>query len=404
MLAGVLAAPQAASAAGPAFSQSSVPNPSKNSELYSDTCVSPSDCWAVGFYVNRAAANVGEALRFRGTAWSRVSVPEPGGVGASDYDYLDAVSCPSRSDCWAVGYYGNRAKAAVNEILRWNGRKWTKVRAPQPAGAARQTERNQLYGVACPAASDCWAVGFRTNKAGAYLNEALHWNGKSWKRVATPNPEGTATGRRNVSYGVSCSSRSNCVSVGYGLNRSGAYLNQVLRFNGSRWVALSIPQPGGRHTHGYAYLQGVTCLSASDCWADGGYRNAAGAYLNEALQWNGKNWIQIAAPNPGGTHGGSDNELAALSCAARSDCWAVGYYYNTTAAQLNEALHWDGTAWSLATTPQPGGTASNHNGNALYGISCPSGSDCWAVGYTFDSRGRAKNQALWWDGIAWSAG
>jgi hypothetical protein len=382
----------------------SVPNPNSNSELYADTCVSPSDCWAVGFYVNDAKANLGEALRFTGTVWSRVSVPEPGRAGATDYDYLDAVACPSRSDCWAVGYYGNRNRASVNEALRWNGRRWSKVRSPQPAGAKRQSDQNQLYGIACPATSDCWAVGARTNSAGAYVNEALHWNGQKWRTVATPNPSGTASGEQNVTESVSCSSRSHCLSVGYGLNRSGAYVNEALRLNGKRWTAVSAPQPSGKRSHDYAYLQGLTCLSASACWAAGGYRNAVGAYQNQVLQWDGKQWAQVATPNPGGTHGGADNELEAVSCSSSSDCWTVGYYVNQTAAQLNEALHWDGAAWTLAPTPQPGGTANSHDGNGLYGVSCVSTSDCWAVGYSFDPRKPASNQALLWDGSAWSAG
>jgi hypothetical protein len=383
---------------------SSVPNPGSNSELYADACASSAACWAVGFYVNGALANMGEVLRFTGSVWSRVKVPEPGGAATMDYDYLDAVTCPSVSDCWAVGYYGNKAEASVNEALRWNGRRWRKVATPQPAGAAGQTDRNQLYGVSCAAASDCWAVGYRTNRAGAYLNEALHWNGKRWKTVVTPNPNGTAGGDQNVTYGVWCSSRSTCVSVGYGLNRNGAYVNEALRWNGKRWKAVSVPQPSGKRADGYAYLQGVTCASPTDCWADGGYRAAVGAYENEALHWNGKVWTQVATPNPSGTHGGSVNELAALACGSPTDCWAVGYYYNSTAAQLNEAMHWDGTAWSLADVPQPGGTANNHDGNALYGLSCASTAECWAVGYTFDSRKPAKNQALSWNGSLWSAG
>jgi hypothetical protein len=422
-IAAILAPPQAALAARPAPppaepagyplvagppmrspSLPSIPNASSDSELYSDTCTSPSDCFAVGFYVNRARAKLGQSLRFNGEAWSRVSVPEPGGGAPSDYDYIDAVACPSRHDCWAVGYYGNHAKASVNEALQWKGRKWATVPTPQPAGAARQTDRNELHGVACITASDCWAVGDYTNTVGAYLNEALHWNGKRWEAVATPNPNGTARGEQNVTYSVSCSSRSACMSLGYGRNRAGAYVNEAMRWNGRRWVAISIPQPGGRQSQSYGYLEGLACLSASDCWAAGGYRNAAGAYLNEALQWNGKTWTQVATPNPGGSHSGSDNELVALSCTSPTNCWAVGYYYNNSMAQLNEALHWDGTTWSLATTPQPGGTASNHNGNGLNGISCASATDCWAVGYTFDPRGPARNQALLWNGSAWSAG
>ncbi len=376
-------------------------SPSTGSELFALSCPGASGCWAAGFYVNAVTAKLGQVYRLQGTKWSRVPIPQPGGVGPSSYDYLNGLACTSASDCWAVGYYGQAGKGSVNEALRWQGGRWRSVPTPQPAGTSRASDQNQLEGITCSSSRDCWAVGTYTNKAGSYLTETLRWNGRKWTTLPTPDPLGTAKGEANVLMGVSCVSRATCLAVGYGHARSGAYLNLALRLKGTRWTRLSTPQPGGSGSDAYAYLQGLACPSSSDCWAAGGYLRH-GAYLNEALQWDGKHWQQGALPNPGGSAGGADNELTALACTSRSDCWGVGYYYNASNVALNEALHYDGATWTSYPTPQPGGTANNTEGNTLTAVSCNSPNRCSAVGYLFQNEDRTLNEALAWDGTAWS--
>lgn len=56
-----------------------------------------------------------------------------------------------------------------------------------------------------------------------------------------------------------------------------------------------------------------------------------------------------AVPDPG-----SGSQLRAVTCTSASNCWAVGDYGNGP-LDASEALHWDGTAWTLVSTPQPGG-------------------------------------------------
>ena len=78
--------------------------------------------------------------------------PKPGSAAV-----LQAVFCPSAASCWAVGYF-ERNGAWLNEILRWNGRRWSRVGAPNPGGTA-SGDTSDLFGVRCTAARNCWAVG-----------------------------------------------------------------------------------------------------------------------------------------------------------------------------------------------------------------------------------------------------
>jgi hypothetical protein len=189
--------------------------------------------------------------------------------------------------------------------------------------------------------------------------------------------------------------------VGYGQNSAGAEVNEALRFDGRKWRNVSTPQPGGTSASDFAYLEGLACPSASDCWAAGGY-NSAGAYLNEALQWNGKRWMQATIPNPGGSTSGADNELTALFCTSASDCWTAGYYYNNSGTALNQVLHYDGHTWTPYATPQPGGTTNSAQGNTLNAIACMTPTECWALGGFTTGTGHLQNEALRWNSRQWS--
>ncbi|MFA5861133.1 MAG: putative Ig domain-containing protein, partial [Candidatus Thermoplasmatota archaeon] len=86
------------------------------------------------------------------------------------------------------------------------------------------------------------------------------------------------------------------------------------------------------------------------------------------------------------------NVLAGVTCVSASDCWAVGYYLaDGTYQTLIE--HWDGASWAI--TPSPNASSVQHN--LLLGVACVSASDCWAVGtgagVTLTERYTAANQA-----------
>jgi len=55
---------------------------------------------------------------------------------------------------------------------------------------------------------------------------------------------------------------------------------------------------------------------------------------------------------------GNRSALSGVFCTSANNCWAVGNFDSiTSGATLNEVLHWDGTKWSQAKVPSPGGNA-----------------------------------------------
>src|SRR5205085_5258785 len=117
------------------------------------------------------------------------------------------------------------------------------------------------------------------------------------------------------------------------------------------------------------------------CTAVGSYVGASPAELTLAEVWNGSSWSVQTTPNP---VGGYNTALEGVSCTPPCDCIAVG---NSTSGAFSE--RWDGTSWSLQSIPNPPGAS-------LAGVSCTSPSACTAVG-----RSSSGTPAEAWDGSSW---
>ena len=311
---------------GSRWSVQTTPEPagSTNSTLDGVSCTSPRACTAVG--TSSTSGNDVATLveKWNGTSWSLQSSPDPDTSNSG----LLGGSCASGSDCIAVGYvtFGTLAEG-------WNGSSWTVQSTPSSSPA-------DLYGVSCHSAHACTAVGFSpTTSGGKTLGEV--WNGSSWTVQGTPNLPGASISQL---AGVSCTSAEACTAVGYYLKRSSGYRALIERQNRTKWAVEASSNPAGTSD---VRLSDVSCLSATKCTAVGYYASKH-TYKALAELWNGSRWAIESTPNP---RGGTDVELNGLSCASRTDCIAVGDYYNSSDTRLTLAEFWNGSKWSIQRSP-----------------------------------------------------
>ena len=134
----------------------------------------------------------------------------------------------------------------------------------------------------------------------------------------------------------------------------------------SGWSIETTPNPAGGSD---VVLNGVSCASASACTAVGASSNGT-----LAERWNGTTWSIQHTPNPAG---GSNSILNGGSCTSASACTAVGDY-NSGTTGVTLAERWNGTAWSIQTTPNPPGAPVS----LLNGVSCASATACTAASVT----------------------
>ena len=242
---------------------------------------------------------------------------------------------------------------------------------PLPGISATQSG---LAGVSCVSGSWCLAVG---GAEGATLTEI--WNGSSWTHQATANVGAPA--------GLSCVSTAWCMAVG---------AEHAARWTGSNWESVPLPTVGGAESTSFI---SDSCTSATFCIAAGQANFSGGEFTPITAKWNGSTWSLLTTPSPTGS---VNTDLVSVSCPAENSCTAVGGYDNDEGIFTGEgyAEHWNGSAWTIQTTPNPG--SGIYSG--LNSVSCPTTTSCVAVGYWDQGLGTSPVPlAEQWNGSSWAS-
>lgn len=363
------------------------------------------------------ARQSGPARPAAGGIWQVVPTVSPQAT-AKTQSALFGASLTSPDDGWAVGNLVTTLpnpqggpRLAVSRALaeRWNGTSWQQVAIAQPA-----TKHVRLQAVADLGPDDAWAVGFlgdvapETTAPSGSLVE--HWNGTRWQIISTP---GGSAETLNAVAGTGPDDVWAAGSLNLAPPRPAGDNTFFEHFNGTRWQAVT--GPAGNFSEDPVDVTALAALSPSDVWAVG-TQNPEGAglpgSLNMAAHWDGKSWAIVPTPNLGDSVSQLDVPTGVTAVSA-NDVWASGVEQTgcladsarggprlTATSQCLKpyVLHWDGTAWSLIQTPDPGAF-----GSALEGITALSASDIWAVGVTLASAtGPVRTLTEHFDGTSWS--
>jgi len=327
-------------------------------------------CVAVGQWRPNESALNGRALIevWNGTKWAIERPPVPVASKASS---LNSVACPSTTSCVAIGGYFNSAGSdsyAFAEV--WNGTVWSISPIPDPAPAGS----DGLDGISCSSPTACTAVGTsNANSQAPLVTWVERWNGTSWSIQPSPN----ATGLGSVLAVVSCPSATFCNAVGYSEPNSTDTVPIAETWNGKTWALASVPGVSGTK---YAELGGVSCASATSCFAVG-YDSPAPSQASALVEsWNGSKWVISSSPKGMGV-------LTSIWCSSSSSCVTVGIGDFGAVSR--------GSTWTTATLPVP----ANPVETAMRAVSCSAINACTAVGWV--DRPGPKTLALRWNGTGW---
>ena len=316
-------------------------------------------------------------------AWIVVNSPNAGLIDA--FNAVAAV--PGTKQYWAVGYFINKKGYSQTLSEHWDGANWSVVSSPNP----KETSENTLNGITVVSANDVWAVGQAHYFGNPSQTLIEHWNGSQWSVVPSPN----ASQQNNVLNAVAAVSTNDVWAVGYDYNARLSQQSLVEHWNGTSWSIVSNPGPTGSDN----ILNAITVVSANDVWTVGSFYNSSQNQTQTLIKhWNGTSWGIVSSPNVGKgyTH---DNHLNGVAMVSANDIWAVGYYEGGKYGEQTLIQHWDGSSWSIVTSPQPVGDERNLG---LYAVATDSTSDVWAVGYANNSNGAEISLVVHWNGSKWS--
>lgn len=333
-----------------------------------------------------AALILGAGTALAASDWTVVAAP-PTGQNA----FLEGVTSTSDTDAWAVGSSnaaanGLGAKAVIDH---WNGTAWSQVTAPSTG-----YNTNDLAATSASSTSDAWAVGWSEPQRYTFYPLGMHWNGTAW---SVSSSLATALAGQ-IAVGVADISPTDAYAVGGHLGS--ASQGQVAQWNGSTWTRLTVPLPQNNNLASDLYA--VSADGPNDVWIVGTYELevTSSDYADEtySLHWNGSSWSIVSMPLEPGTNPNFKYVLDSVKANSPTDVWAVGQAINVATGSATTLIeHWNGTAWSIVSSPSPG------TGDNLTGVTASSSTDVWAVGYdTPSGSSTAQTLTMTWNGTVWT--
>lgn len=287
---------------------------------------------------------------------------------------LLATAVVADNDIWAVGFSDQvSAPPVVDSTLaeHFDGTSWSIVPTPPlPSGNA------QLQGVSGAAGNDVWAIGL--SPSGSLVE---HWDGTSWSIDSSPAFTGVSV------EGIVAHARNDVWVVGGNAGNAA-----VEHWDGTVWSIVSSPAFTG------VSLTAVSADAGNDVWAVGTASTIFGAPFSgpAVLHFNGTGWSLI---NPTTS---IPLDITSVTAVSPTDVWAagtVGAFCNHKTHRKAAIEHWDGTTWSIVSSPAP--TKSACLDSSLRGIAAISASDIWAAGFNATSLGGLDTLTEHWDGTSW---
>jgi hypothetical protein len=361
-----------------------------DAELSSVSCSSAGNCTGVGDYVGGDRKDHAFVIsQVNGTWRTAQKVPGAAKLSQGGSSELSWVSCSSAGNCSAAGISAE-SSFVVSQV---NGTWGTAEEIPGIAKLSHGGYSGPMS-VSCGSAGNCSAGGVYTDgEVGpreAFVVSQVH--GTWGKAKEVPGTDRRNQGGDAELFTVSCSSAGNC--SGGGDYADGDGLSQafvVSQVHGTWGKAKEVPGTATLNKGGSAGISSVSCTSAGNCSAAGGYDGARGngqAFV--VSQVNGTWGKAKEVPGTATLNRGGNAYPFSVSCGSAGNCSAEGSYANRpghTEAFVVSQVH--GT-WGKA-TEVPGIAALNKGGFIAVGsLSCSSAGDCSAGASYTDSSGHTQ--------------
>jgi hypothetical protein len=176
---------------------------------------------------------------------------------------------------------------------------------------------------------------------------------------------------------ISADSPNDIWAVGDKVAPNVAVKTLVEHFDGMNWSVVPSPNPIIDGSLDQNVLTGVIALSPTDVTAAGFIVDSATQQRLTLIEhWDGHSWSVVSSPNPNSAFG-AFNTLTGISGFNASDLYAFGYFADPNLAGQHATLveHFDGSSWSIVSSPRKG-MAQHLNG----AFALPGSTDLWAVG------------------------
>ena len=158
-------------------------------------------------------------------------------------------------------------------------------------------------------------------------------------------------------------------------------------------TAIEVPGTGALNTGGIAGTASVSCASAGECSAGGGYTDSSGHGQAFVVNESGGVWgTAMKVPGTAGLNTGSAAFalVSSVSCASPGNCSAGGFYRGSSNHQQAFVVDASGGVWANAIEVPTTAILNAGGYAALNSVSCASPGNCSAGGYYTDGSNREQ--------------
>jgi len=326
------------------------PAPSGTGELGALSCATARRCWAVGVADPDPTPGTGvtviAATTNGGATW------KPQQVTGGSTPQLSGVSCPTATECMAVGSNGASLPGS-GVVVRTSdgGATWSPAVSPQNALV--------VLSVTCASPVDCTAI---------VSDGTSTWSAHSPDFGQTWQQEGNLPSSFLPENDLTCMAGGTCIDAGYvpTSNSHGQGAVAVSADGGQTWTLASVPS-------GIGVLQSTACPSTSVCLAAG----TTGTTVSDVIPAQGEllrstdgghTWEQSPGTLP-------VEDVYGLACPSTGQCAMVGtFWFGLPAVGVGAVAQSTDAGVTFRSSP------TSYTPITLAAVACPSTSTCIAVG------------------------
>jgi cytochrome c551/c552 len=307
-------------------------NKGGNAAIISLSCASAGNCSAGGYYTDSSKHQqvwvAGETDGVWGTA---KEIPGSAALNTADA-YLNSVSCGAAGNCSAGGYYTDHGRLQAFVAGEASG-SWGTAKEVPGTAALNKDGGAGINSLSCASAGNCSAGGFYTDGSGQLQAWVAGEAGGSWGTAKEVPGAGALNKSGDAQItAVSCGSAGNCSAGGFYTDGSFAEQVFVVGEAGGSWgTAREVPGSAALNKRGAADFQSVSCASAGNCSAGGGYEASTGvseAYVVSEVNGTWRSAEEV--PGSAALNKGAGAQVDSVSCASAGNCSAGGSYLDSS--------------------------------------------------------------------------
>ena len=288
------------------------------------------------------------------------------------------VDGTSPTDVWAVGYHTPNPPLGptLTLTMHFDGKDWSVVSSPNP-----DPDYQFVSDVAAVRSDWAIAVGTYSPVGSKAQTLALEWDGSSWSHIQSPEAKNGCAFRS-----ITKTPSGEMFAAGTWQEGNGLLAH---RTGGSWDVHLAPPVRVFRNR-----FYGVSALSEDEIWCVGTKGESYGDFeiLIQRYDGNG-NWTTFDEPTPGWS-----DSLEDVVAIASDDVWVAGFWYDPGLSATQPLLmHFDGASWTQESLPP-----FLDRGAELRAIEAISSTEVYASGTYPDNNGIPRPFVLGYDGTGWS--